>query len=101
MIGVIWRTERTHDTQRLFDEFKTTPGIVASYQLRDDREVVVVTIWESAAKREAYMGSALQAEIAAANPRSSRMIYQVIDATDTALATEDHEPHPAMAMNEG
>ncbi len=81
MIGVIWRTPRTDDSNGLFDKFKTTPGIVASYQLRDDKEVVVVTIWESAAKREAYMKSTLQSEIATANPGSARFVYEVMGST--------------------
>lgn len=81
VIGVIWRTPRTDDSKGLFEKFKTTPGIVASYQLRDDKEVVVVTIWESAAKREAYMKSTLQSEIADANPGSARLVYEVIGST--------------------
>ena len=77
MIGVIWRTPNTEDRNNLFDKFKGTPGIVASYQLRNDQELVVVTIWESAAKREAYMKSTLQTEIASANPGSSRVVYEL------------------------
>jgi heme-degrading monooxygenase HmoA len=101
MIGVIWRTSHTDDHEGLFEKFKTTAGIVATYQLRDENEVVVVTLWENAAKREAYMGSALQSEIAAANPGSSRLVYEVIDSVSRSSAAEDYERHPVMAMSEG
>ena len=54
MIAVVWRTPRlSREDDGLFEKFKNTPGIVSSYQLANDDEVVVVTIWESAEKREA------------------------------------------------
>ena len=81
MIGVIWRTPRNNLDNNLFDRFKTTPGIVASYQLGNDDEVVVVTIWESAKKRDDYMKSTLQTEIASANPGASRVVYEVMKST--------------------
>ena len=45
----------------------------------NDEEIVVVTIWESAEKREAYMKSALQTEILAANPAASRGVYELLN----------------------
>lgn len=79
MIGVIWRTPRQDRDDKLFERFKSTPGIVATYRLGNDDEVVVLTIWESAKAREAYMASALQTEVSSANPRASRIVYEVLD----------------------
>ncbi|MBK8082932.1 MAG: hypothetical protein IPK28_03330 [Devosia sp.] len=79
MIAGIWRTPRANRDDDLFNRFKSTPGIVATYQLANDEEIVVVTIWESAEKRDTYMKSTLQTEIAAANPAASRGAYELIN----------------------
>jgi heme-degrading monooxygenase HmoA len=79
MIAVIWRTPRTsREDDGLFDKFKTTPGIVSSYQLATDDEIAVVTIWDSAASRDAYMQSTLQSEVVSAHPAHSRTVYEVM-----------------------
>jgi hypothetical protein len=80
MIGAVWRTPRkSKEDDGLFDKFKNTPGIVASYQLVDDDEVVVVTIWESAARRDEYMKTALRSEIVGAHPGNSFKVYELLN----------------------
>ena len=80
MIAVVWRTPRlSREDDGLFEKFKNTPGIVSSYQLGNDDEVVVVSIWESAEKREAYMKTALQAEILKEHPGQTRQVYEVLN----------------------
>ena len=56
---------------------KNTKGIVHAYQLEAEKELVMVTIWESENARDVYMKSALKQEVDASYPGQTRSLYKV------------------------
>lgn len=78
MIAVIWRAPRAEQDNDLYERFTRTPGLVSSYRLANERELVVVSIWESAERRDEYVQSSLQAEIIAASPTATREVFEVL-----------------------
>ncbi len=80
MIASILTIPQSLDTKAddLFRRFvRDADGIVDAYQLETESEIAVVSIWVSEAKRQAYMGSQLAADVAKAYPQGTRRLYSV------------------------
>ena len=81
MIAVIMKYPIVGDRDKdeLFQRFvKDTPGVIHAYQLESPDGGATVTIWESQAARDAYMGSILRTEVDTALPGLTREIYSVL-----------------------
>lgn len=66
------------DKDELFQRFvKETPGVVQAFQLESPNGGATVTIWESQAARDAYMGSSLRGDVDTALPGLTREVYSV------------------------
>ncbi len=82
MIASILTIPRTPDAKGddLFQRFTKTPGVHHAYQLEPmegGAEVVVVSIWESAEARDAYMKGPLMQEVNQFAEGQSRKVYRV------------------------
>ncbi len=83
MIASILTIPQSLDTKAddLFRRFiQEADGVVEAYQLESESEIAVVSIWVSEAKRQAYMGSQLAADVAKAYPQGTRRVFAVRNA---------------------
>jgi len=85
MLAVMFQVKGARDDTKkaLFERYKATPGIVATYQLENSEspsDLITFTVWEDEAAREKYMASSLKAEIDKANEgQPQRTIYNVLN----------------------
>ena len=84
MLAVLFRVKGGRDDSKtaLFERFKSTEGVIATYQLEnqdDPNDLVTFTIWKDQATRSKYMAGALKREIDQAWAAVSRTVYNVVD----------------------
>ena len=84
MLAAIFRVEGKRDdsADALFERFKSTEGVVASYQLESQdnpNELLTFTIWKDEAARAKYMAGALKGEIDRRWAKQTRTVYNVIN----------------------
>ena len=85
MLAVILRIEGRRDetADNLFQRFKSTEGVVATYQLEgvdNPNDLVTFTVWKDEASRMKYMNeSPLKKEVDRAWSKQTRTVYTVRD----------------------
>ena len=84
MLAVLFRVKGGRDDSKtaLFERFKSTEGVIATYQLENQdnpNDLVTFTIWEDEAARAKYMAGSLKQEIDQAWAAVSRTVYNVVD----------------------
>jgi hypothetical protein len=84
MLAVIFRVEGGRDESKkaLFERFKSTEGVIATYQLESQdnpSDLVTFTIWKDEASRAKYMAGTLKQDIDRAWTDQTRTVYNVLD----------------------
>ena len=70
-------SEKTDDDKYFSRFVKEADGLMHAYQLESGDEIIVLSMWISEAKRDAFMATQLRSDVDKSYPSGTRKVYRV------------------------